>query len=114
MKSKCRLLGHLELAGVDDLAIPVAELKNVDAPIELGEVDHRSWGHVVDLQDLFTHETENLEVQAGIVVLLEVKIDDGGGRIGIELDNTGNKAPVGARGGGRLGLRLSSEQQDTG
>ena len=114
MKSKCRLFGHLELTGVDDLAIPVAKLKDVDATIEVGEIDHRFRGHIIDLQDLFTYETENLEVQTGIIVLLEVKIDDGRGWIGVKLDYTGNKAPVGAGGGGRLGLRLSGEQQDTG
>ncbi len=114
MRSKCRLLGNLELPGVDDLAIPVAKLKDVDAPVEVSKVNYCFWGHIVDLQDLFTHKAENLEIEAGIEILLEIKIDDGGGRIGVELNNAGNKAPVRAGGGGRLGLRLSGEQQDTG
>ena len=57
--SNC-LTRNLKLAGVDHFPVPVAKLEDVNASVEIAEIDGSFRGNIVDLMNFFSEEVENL------------------------------------------------------
>lgn len=83
------LFRYLELTGIDDFSVTIAELEDVHPTVKVVEVDYRFGSYIVELEDFFTYEAENLEVIGFIVVffVLKIEVDDRSCGVGIELDN---------------------------
>ena len=103
---------HLELAWIYDFAIFVAQLEDVNAAVEVGEVDNSFRADIIEFEHLFTHETVDLEIAGFVVVLLKIEVDDGSGRVGIKLDDPWIRRPAAGRDGTGLALHLEGDEQD--
>ena len=109
MHGTVRSFWNLELAGVDDFAVAVTELEDVNAPVKVVEIDYGFGSNIIDIIHFFTQETENLEVIWFVVVFLEVEVNKGGRRVGIELYDPAHWAFLLRR--GRLTIYLGEKEQ---
>lgn len=111
-EEKRGLFGYLEFSGFDHPSALVTELVNVDAAVEVGEVDGGAVGYIGQFIHFpATHETVDLYGITLVIAFLEVKIDNGSGGVGIESNYAGHSAQgeIAA-----LGIRVKTRGENKG
>ena len=84
------LLRYLELSGFYQFAGFVIKLININAPCKIAKVDCGLIGNISLLSHFPSqHSIINLKRIAFVKRFLEIKIDDGCGRVGIKAENRG-------------------------
>lgn len=78
------LTGDLKFARIDNFAALIADLEDVNAPVKISEINCCFGGELVGFEHFLSYEAVNLYVILLVVVVLKIKVDQCGSRVGIK------------------------------